>query len=60
VTRDIEQILCRKGQTGQRPAGPAIDANARTRDKRLDIVIGHEGLGGKFASLGPAGRPTSL
>src|SRR5437868_2900755 len=35
---DVEQILRRKGQSGQRAAGAALDAKFLPRDERADIV----------------------
>src|SRR5438270_7905603 len=38
MSGDIEQILRRKGQSGERAAGAALDAKPLVRDERADIV----------------------
>src|SRR5438270_5753556 len=38
MASDIEQILRRKGQSGERAAGAALDAKFLPRDKGADIV----------------------
>jgi len=38
VSGDVEQILGRKGQTGERPVLISFDAQPRTGNKRIDVV----------------------
>ncbi len=46
VPSNVEEILGRKRQAGERPAGPPLEMDARTGNKGIDVVW-HGRLGGE-------------